>query len=383
MRYNRLLLWTIIMALAQGVSAQSHRATPRRTNKTVAAHKVPHENKLYQSMLPATAKVMFIDSLVVSKYDFLKQVPISLESGTLSYASPSHAEHSALGMYENDFHDRRFLAVADTAGSKLCQQFFVGNQWDKVSPISEINADEFTHQNYPFICADGITLFFAAKGEKSLGGYDVFMTTFDNDDTKWYQPQNYGLPFNSTANDYLVAIDDIDSLGWLVTDRHQPEDSVCIYTFEPMKVRVDFSADNLTTDQLRQYADIHSIRQTWAFGNRDHAMRRLKAMKEHLIDTQKNDAPLFVINDHSAISSANELKSAQSKPFFVQLQELRNMQTATLQTLESKRMQYHNATAALKHSLKDEILDLEKQQLQQQKDIKMLEKKIRSIEAGE
>lgn len=381
MKYYRLLLLTIIIGLTQGISAQSRRAISR-THKAVAAHKSTPENRLYQTMLPATAKVMFIDSVVVSKYDFLKQVPISQESGTLSYASPSHAEHSALGMYENDFHDRRLLAVADTAGSKLCQQSFVGNQWDKVSPISEIDAAEFTHQNYPFVCADGITLFFAAKGEKSLGGYDVFMTTFDNDGARWYQPQNYGLPFNSTANDYLVALDDIDSLGWLVTDRHQPEDSVCIYTFEPMKVRVDFSADNLTTDQLRQYADIHSIRQTWAFGNRDRAMRRLKAMRERLSQTWEAAGPLFVINDHGLISSANELKSAESKQFFKQLQELQNMEKETRQTLESKRMQYHNGSTSQKSSLKGEILHLEKQQSQQQKDIEMLEKKIRSIEAA-
>lgn len=48
------------------------------------------------------------------------------------------------------------------------------------------------------------------------------------------------MPFNSTANEYLLAIDDYDTLGWLVTDRNQPADSVCIYTFEPTSIRKDF-----------------------------------------------------------------------------------------------------------------------------------------------
>ena len=85
--------------------------------------------------------------------------------------------------------------------------------------------------------ADGVTLYFAAQGVNSMGGYDIFMSTFDLDKGVFYSPENIGLPFNSTANDYLLAIDDINHLGWLVTDRRQPEDKVCIYTFVPTASR--------------------------------------------------------------------------------------------------------------------------------------------------
>ena len=47
----------------------------------------------------------------------------------------------------------------------------------------------------------------------------------------FYIPDNYGLPYNSTANDYFLAIDERNNLGWLVSDRYQPEDKVCILYF--------------------------------------------------------------------------------------------------------------------------------------------------------
>ncbi|MFR5270404.1 MAG: hypothetical protein ACLTGI_07025 [Hoylesella buccalis] len=49
------------------------------------------------------------------------------------------------------------------------------------------------------------------------------MTLFNSEDGTFYKPENYGLPFNSTANDYVLAIDDMYALGWLVSDRYQPE----------------------------------------------------------------------------------------------------------------------------------------------------------------
>ena len=64
-----------------------------------------------------------------------------------------------------------------------------------------------------------------------LEGFDIYTTRLDVDNGGFYIPDNYGLPYNSTANDYFLAIDERNNLGWLVSDRYQPEDKVCIYIF--------------------------------------------------------------------------------------------------------------------------------------------------------
>ena len=118
---------------------------------------------------------------------------------------------------------------------------------------------------YEYDLASGSTtnLCKATANSTEMGGYDIFMSTFDLDKGVFYSPENIGLPFNSTANDYLLAIDDINHLGWLVTDRRQPEDKVCIYTFVPTASRQGFEDTNLTNVEIERYSRILSIADTW------------------------------------------------------------------------------------------------------------------------
>ena len=100
---------------------------------------------------------------------------------------------------------------------------------------------------FPFLMADGVTLYYASDNpELSLGGYDIFFSRRDGD--TFMQPQNMGMPYNSPANDYLLAIDEITGTGWWATDRNSPDsDSLTIYRFIPM-------------DDIFVYTDHHTTR---------------------------------------------------------------------------------------------------------------------------
>ncbi|RMG83742.1 MAG: hypothetical protein D6707_00455 [Bacteroidetes bacterium] len=51
-----------------------------------------------------------------------------------------------------------------------------------------------------FMHPDGKTLFFSSKGHKTMGGFDIFFSTM-NDDGTWTEPQNFGYPVNTTDDD--------------------------------------------------------------------------------------------------------------------------------------------------------------------------------------
>ena len=51
----------------------------------------------------------------------------------------------------------------------------------------------------PFIHHDGTSLFFSSKGHNTMGGFDIFKSTFEND--QWSKPTNIGFPINSTKED--------------------------------------------------------------------------------------------------------------------------------------------------------------------------------------
>jgi len=74
-----------------------------------------------------------------------------------------------------------------------------GGEWGNPQNIgAEINT-KYDETN-PFISVDGRSLYFASKGHNSMGGYDVFVSTFDSAVKKWSAPKNLGYPIN-TADD--------------------------------------------------------------------------------------------------------------------------------------------------------------------------------------
>lgn len=333
--------------------------------------------KRFKTMLPATAKVMFIDSVVVSKNDFLRHIPLSKESGVIRTADVHADIPNQMGIYENELGMRRIYAKGDSAQSVLYTQTRLGDHWGAEAQITDFNSQLYQHQNDPFLASDGVTLYFSAEGSESLGGRDIFMSSFDSDKAAWYKPQNVGLPFNSTANDYLLAIDDLDSLGWLVTDRRQPKGKVCIYTFVPTETRQNFNSDNLSDKELMAYARLTSIKSTWRFGDREAAMRRLDELKRRNITKENNGQMMaFVVNDNTVITAPSQFKSNRSRMLYKQLETLRQQEASLQATLAAKRQAYHKGDK----TVANDILKAEKLLEQCQHDLSDTEKNIRLTE---
>lgn len=375
---KKIQAWILTALLFAAVPAGAQKRNTTVKGKAVATMKTKTNSnggrQLFNTLLPATAKVMFIDSVVVAKNDFLSHIPLNAESGKLSVKS--RKGNNVLAQYETELDDRRFYALDDSTSTALYMQTKVGNDWSQQSCLADISDEDYHWQNYPFLCADGVTLFFSATGPNTIGGRDIFMTSYDSDKDEWLQPQNYGLPFNSTANDYLLAIDDLDTLGWLVTDRHQHADSVCIYTFVPSQVRKDFTADNLSTAQLERYAQIHRIADTWTFGDRKAALRRRDAMIARANVAKTHVATSFILNDNTLITDEKQLKSPVARNLFRQWVELNNMIDDTRRSLEHNRERYARGQRALAQ----DILSKEKDLKQQLTDLHNVAKKLRQAE---
>ncbi len=69
----------------------------------------------------------------------------------------------------------------------------------------------------PFLSPDGKTLYFASTGHPGHGGYDLFVTV--NDNGRWSEPVNLGLPLNSTGDDRYFTIEASGELAYFASDR--------------------------------------------------------------------------------------------------------------------------------------------------------------------
>jgi len=68
-----------------------------------------------------------------------------------------------------------------------------------------------------FLAPDGKTLFFCSNGSKSMGGYDVFKTTFDNG--KWTTPVNLGYPINTPSKEGQLSLSADGLTAYISSDR--------------------------------------------------------------------------------------------------------------------------------------------------------------------
>lgn len=337
--------------------------------------------------LHATERVTIIDSVVVPKSKLLESLTLGAESGMLdTYAHYFARKDGAEGtVYENQLKNRVVFSAPNRKGViKLFESVRNGDEWSKPSPLKGLGDETEDNLNWPFMLSDGQTLYFAAENEESLGGYDIYMTRYDADEHKYLTPENVGMPFNSSANDYMMVIDEFNNLGWFATDRNQPEGSVCLYTFIPNATRRTYEEGVVDEEQLRSLARIASIRDTWTDQKSvKDAQQRLANLKGEKAQTETKGDFYFVVNDGHVCQTLADFTNEKAREKMSWLLESRKEAETTASELQKLRDQYAQASQANRVTLAPQIRILEGKLEQQKADLKKQEKLIRQTELNQ
>ncbi|MFN0200636.1 MAG: OmpA family protein, partial [Bacteroidia bacterium] len=70
----------------------------------------------------------------------------------------------------------------------------------------------------PYLNEDGTKLFFSSEGHVGFGGYDLYVSTL-NDNGEFGEPVNLGHPINSSYDDHASMFFNNDSLAYFTSDR--------------------------------------------------------------------------------------------------------------------------------------------------------------------
>jgi len=76
-------------------------------------------------------------------------------------------------------------------------------QWDNITNIGNIINTPFDEEGV-YMHPDGKTLYFSSQGHKTMGGFDIFKSSFK--DGKWSEPENIGYPINSPDDDLFFVL---------------------------------------------------------------------------------------------------------------------------------------------------------------------------------
>lgn len=136
---------------------------------------------------------------------------------------------------------KKLILVTDMAGGYggrdiyMCTLDTAGNWSDPQNLGPDINTAE--DEDGPFLLPDNKTLFFSSKGHGGLGGYDIFVSKYDNG--KWSTPINLGPPINSPGDDIFFTYKDYE--GYFSSSRLGGYGDLDIYSYdiEPKPPKID------------------------------------------------------------------------------------------------------------------------------------------------
>lgn len=344
----------------------------RRDKEALAklANKREYLSKLKQN-ISRTEDIQIIDSLVVYKQDFLNAYNLGSAAGkvVLSHKFFKNIPETDKTVYINELENKIYYSQQ---GKLFTMEKLIDTYGNEKLLPETINDKGI--QDFPFVMPDGATIYFASASKESMGGYDIYVTRYNIQTNSYLNPNRLNAPFNSPFNDYMMAIDEEKGIGWFASDRFQPSDSVCVYTFIP-NVQTTM-LENESQEFLINRARISEIAKTLQ-PDKDYSSILAKT-KERTVSGKMINEIEFVINDKLTYRSLNQFRNPMARNLYSRVMELEKESIALQQQLDLYRERY----AAGEKSLRNSILQSEARSKKLFDEIDNAKKEVRKAEIG-
>ena len=137
--------------------------------------------------------------------------------------------HASITANENLFF---FTSNRDTDGAKGGTDIYMVKRlpdltWAEPINISAINTS--FDEDSPFIHPDGKTLYFSSNGDNSMGGFDIFISEYDEATDTWSEPRNMGYPINTAGDDIYFVWSADGTRGYFSSSRDDSHGETDLY----------------------------------------------------------------------------------------------------------------------------------------------------------
>lgn len=85
---------------------------------------------------------------------------------------------------------------------------------------------------FPILSRNGRELYFSTRGLFGMGGYDLFVSRWDDEIHDWGIPENLGFPYSSPFDDFLFCNTPDGNFSLFASNRSCHRDSMTIYVLE-------------------------------------------------------------------------------------------------------------------------------------------------------
>lgn len=227
--------------------------TNNASNSTVKKNTVDNQIRQCENgktLLKTITDLIVLDEKKTREQDFYKVYDLSAQGGQIlvkidEFRSPYEIKNNINGLFYFPKNANKIFFSSHTFENTRGKDIFYAQRkpdgsWSK--PINlgkEINT-EFD-EDFPYMSADGVTLYFASQGHNSLGGYDIFVSRLDTNTGVWTAPKNLDFAINTPADDYLFIPDASGQTAYFATERQTPVGEVSVYQINMERVPLDFT----------------------------------------------------------------------------------------------------------------------------------------------
>ena len=164
--------------------------------------------------------------------------------------------------------EREIYVVSDRPGGFGGKDIYVirklpNGEWSDPQNLGrEINSP--FDEDAPFLSLDGKNLFFSSMGNGSIGGYDVFQCSKDQEG-EWGSPKHLGYPVNSVFDDIYFSVTANGKRGFLSSSRERTMDIYeieMLYEYDDLVVIKGIISDEMNQVPLTGEVTLFDIRES-------------------------------------------------------------------------------------------------------------------------
>lgn len=219
------------------------------------------------SLLQYSTKPIVVTSKKVNIKDFFLNIKEFKDSSWIDIPNPftknnSHKYYPATYFPNNS--NKVYFSAQDDSGSWniYFSEKLNDTLWTSAELLNEVLTSS-GNEILPIISANGKELYFASDGHPGMGGYDVFVSKWDDNIQDWGTPENIGFPYSSNEDDILFYNSPNEQFSIIVSSRgNRSKDSLSIFVTEyqsnPIKTEVT---------EIEEIKKLHSLKKDLALTN--------------------------------------------------------------------------------------------------------------------
>ena len=135
-------------------------------------------------------------------------------------------------------------------------------QWAKAQNLGTTLNTKYK-EDFPQIAPDGKTLYFSSQGHAGMGDFDLFQSTWNEEENSWTTPKNLGYPINSVGDDRSISFTENNKVAYISSVRDGGIGDLDLYRikFEDTEDKTTVLQGYITTsDSAKKVTTIVTVR---------------------------------------------------------------------------------------------------------------------------